>query len=241
MHWPHPKGHLEKARRQLEQLVRLWLSLSWPAVLCTRAALLQNWVRLDGFKYKFCFWLFKIYNFDNSSYSLFFPHQYLLIGSISFLSMLLCSVFWILIFKLALFLHYGNLCPISFRMRQSAVWAQEQKSWHPVPVSEPTGGQSQMTNTSHYQNLLTDLSPYQIDIFKLDMKPLASHRLVCLASVHEVNIWVVEEGWLMKVLSLCSHMEDNKDGLQGMWETTSLQGDAGIGRKRKRDKPFPNF
>lgn len=73
-------------------------------------------------------------------------------------------------------------------MRQSALWAQGEKWWHSVPASKPTGGQSQMTNISHYQNLLMDLSPYQIDIFKLDMKPLASHRLGCLASVHEVNI-----------------------------------------------------
>lgn len=86
-----------------------------------------------------------------------------------------------------------------------------------------------------------DLSPYQIDIFKLDMKPLASHRLGCLASVHEVNIWVVDEGWLIKVLSLCSNMEADTNGLQGMWETTSLQGDTGTGGKRKRDKPFPNI
>lgn len=38
-----------------------------------------------------------------------------------------------------------------------------------------------------------DLAPYQTDIFKLDMKLLACHRLGCLASVHEVNI-----EWLMK-------------------------------------------
>lgn len=86
-----------------------------------------------------------------------------------------------------------------------------------------------------------DLFPYQIDIFKLDMKLLACHRLGCLASVHEVNIWVVDEGWLMEVLSLCLNMETDKDGLEGMWETMSLQGDTGTGRKRKRDKPFLNF
>lgn len=78
------------------------------------------------------------------------------------------------------------------------------------------------------------------------MKLLACHGLEYLGSFHKVDIWVVDKGWLIKALSLCSSMEncqgkirrDMRDYILTAWLTlfTEAQRDK---EERKKSQTFP--